>query len=419
MFLTIVILVGALLLLFGLVSRRLSGTLITAPMVFVGVGLAIGGSGLGLVDMDVEGGALHVLGEVTLALVLFADAARIDVRSLGREAGLPARLLGVAMPLVVAAGAGMALLLFPSLGVLEAALLGAILAPTDAALSQSVLHARGVPARIRQALNVESGLNDGLALPVVVVLISLASGHARGAGDWAWFIGRQVVLGPAIGLAICVAGGWLVRRASEADWMTQDFRRLSGMALALLAFGVAEAAGGNGFLAAFVGGLGLGHTQRDQIDDLYAFVEAEGQFLMLLVFTALGALLIGPALARSTWRSWLYVAASLTVVRMVPVGLSMLGARARLDTTSFLGWFGPRGLASLLFALLLIEDGTMPHRDEVFAVVILTVFASVLLHGLTAAPLSKLYGRRLQEAEGLMEHEDVTEHPLRMSASEN
>ncbi|HBQ15885.1 MAG TPA: hypothetical protein DEF51_33740 [Myxococcales bacterium] len=419
MFLTIVILVGALLLLFGLVSRRLSETIVTAPMVFVGVGLAIGGSGLGLVEMEVEGGGLHVLGEVTLALVLFADAARIDVRSLAHEAGLPARLLGVAMPLVVAAGAGMALLLLPSFGVFEAALLGAILAPTDAALSQSVLHVRAVPARIRQALNAESGLNDGLALPVVVVLISLASGHGRGAGDWAWFIGRQVVLGPAIGLAICVSGGWLVRRASEADWMTQDFRRLSGMALPLLAFGVAEAAGGNGFLAAFVGGLGLGHTQREQADDLYAFVEAEGQFLMLLVFTALGALLIGPALARATWRSWLYVAASLTVVRMVPVGLSMLGARARLDTTSFLGWFGPRGLASLLFALLLIEDGTMPHRDEVFAVVILTVFASVLLHGLTAAPLSKLYGRRLQEAEGLMEHEDVTEHPLRVRASEN
>ena len=355
MFLTIVILVGALLLLFGLVSRRLSETIVTAPMVFVGVGLAIGGSGLGLVEMEVEGGGLHVLGEVTLALVLFADAARIDVRSLAHEAGLPARLLGVAMPLVVAAGAGMALLLLPSFGVFEAALLGAILAPTDAALSQSVLHVRAVPARIRQALNAESGLNDGLALPVVVVLISLASGHGRGAGDWAWFIGRQVVLGPAIGLAICVSGGWLVRRASEADWMTQDFRRLSGMALPLLAFGVAEAAGGNGFLAAFVGGLGLGHTQREQADDLYAFVEAEGQFLMLLVFTALGALLIGPALARATWRSWLYVAASLTVVRMVPVGLSMLGARARLDTTSFLGWFGPRGLASLLFALLSVS----------------------------------------------------------------
>lgn len=410
-------LVGALLVGFGLVSRRLAATPLTAPMIFVAVGFAASEHGLGWVHAELGDQAIHGLGELTLTLVLFADASRIDLGALRRELGLPVRLLGIGMPLTIGAGTAVAKLLMPELSWMEAATLGTILAPTDAALGQAVVSLPAVPERIRQALNVESGLNDGIAVPVVLVFISLASRtpEGRSMGEWALFAAEQVTLGPLTGVVIGGLGGRLIGLAKARGWMSETYYRLSGIGLALLCFAVAGAIGGNGFIAAFVGGLFLGHVQRRDGEPLFELMEAESHLLMLLVFTILGGAMLGPALQEARWQDFAYAAASLTVIRMVPVALSLIGARLDLSTVLFLGWFGPRGLASVLFALLLLEQSGIPHESTVYSAAMLTVLGSVALHGLTAAPIAARYGRRFADSVEGAELTEVTKHPLRTS----
>lgn len=410
-------LVAGAILLFGVVSRRLSGTVITPPIIFVALGLALGPAALGLLEVDMGEGGIHVLAELTLVFILFGDSARIDLRALRRELGLPIRLLGVGMPLTIGLGMVLAKLLFEELSWFEAGVLGAVLAPTDAALGQAVVSSEAVPLRIRQALNVESGLNDGIALPLVMVLAAL--GSAPGAGersglDWALFATLQVTLGPLVGVAVGWLGGKLVASADERGWMDGNFERLSGLAMALFTFGLAESVGGNGFIAAFVAGLTLGNTQRDRCEWIYEFLEAEGQLLMVLVFLFFGASLAPVAVAGADWSVLGYALLSLTVVRMLPVAVSLMGSKLRPISVAFLGWFGPRGLATVLFAILVIDEASLPHGEEIFVVALLTALLSVVAHGLTSAPGAAGYGRAVASVESCAaEHERVTEHPLR------
>ena len=402
---------------YGLVSKRLENTMITPPMVFVTLGLVFGTGGLESLGMSVNENVIHVLAELTLVLVLFGDAARIDLRVLRKELGLPVRLLGIGMPLTIALGAMCAKLVFPQITWLEAAALGAILAPTDAALGQAVVSSPAVPLRIRQALNVESGLNDGIALPVVLVFAALASmggGEGRTASEWVQFAALQVTLGPLAGVVIAWVGGRLISWSDGRGWMSGNFARLAGIALALLAFSAAELIGGNGFIAAFVAGMTLGNSQRGKCEYLYTFLEAEGQLLVLLVFLLLGVSLAWPAIAQGDGRMWVYAVLSLTVIRMVPVAISMIGSGLRAPSVVFLGWFGPRGLASLLFAILILEEAALPHGESIFNVVILTVLASIFAHGMSAAPAAKWYGQMAGDATHCPEeHETVIEQPLR------
>lgn len=413
----ILALVGALLVSFGLVSAKLSRSPLTAPMLFTGVGILVSERSLGWVELDLEGHAVHALGEITLTMVLFGDAARIRLDALRRELGLPVRLLGIGMPLTIAAGAGVAKLLMPELTWMEAATLGTILAPTDAALGQAVVSLSAVPARIRQALNVESGLNDGIAVPVVLIFFSLASRTSEGQtmGEWAIFATEQVTLGPAAGLGIAWLGARAIARARKKGWMDESYYRLSGIGIALLCFTVASAIGGNGFIAAFVGGMTLGNLQRKYGEPLFELMEAESQLLMVLVFTVLGGSMLGPAFAEARWQDFAYAAASLTVIRMIPVALSLVGSGVSGRTVLFLGWFGPRGLASVLFALLLLERSGIPHAQQVYTAAMLTVFASVVLHGATAAPFASAYARSVARATDAPEHAEVEDHPLRHS----
>ena len=401
---------------YGLVSKRLEGTMVTPPMVFVVLGLLFGGGSLESLGMDADQRVIHVLAELTLVLVLFGDAARIDLRVLRDEFGLPVRLLGVGLPLTILAGALIGKLVLPNLTWLEAAALGAILAPTDAALGQAVVSAPSVPLRIRQALNVESGLNDGIALPVVLIFAALASmggGEGRSAADWVQFAALQVTLGPLAGVAVAWIGGRLITWSDSREWMDGRFARLAGISLALLSFASAELIGGNGFIAAFVAGMTLGNSQRGKCEYLYSFLEAEGQLLALLVFLLLGLSFAWPTLAESDANMWLYAGLSLTVVRMVPVAISMIGSALRPPSVLFLGWFGPRGLASLLFAILILEEAALPHGQLVFNVVILTVLGSVFAHGMSAAPAATWYGKLASDASRCpAEHKPVTEHPV-------
>jgi len=403
---------------FGLVSRRLTDSPLTPPLVFVGLGVLFGPWGLDWLHLGVEHGAMHLLAELTLILVLFGDAARIDLSALRRELGLPVRLLAIGMPLTILFGALVGKWLFPQLGWLEAAVLGAVLAPTDAALGQAVVSNSAVPTRVRQALNVESGLNDGIVLPVVLVLAALASMSAemtRSASDWGRFAAMQVTLGPLVGIAVAWVGNKLLKWSTAKGWMEPPFERLTGLALALLAFACAEHVGGNGFIAAFVAGMMLGQWTRGRCEWLYDFLDAEGQLLMLLVFLAFGVSFVAPALETASWRNLAYAILSLTVIRMVPVAIALIGTGLRFPTVLFLGWFGPRGLASILFGILVLDEADLPNEGLIFQLVMLTVLFSIVAHGVSAAPLARRYAAMATDPEHCPEeHRAVLDHPLRM-----
>ena len=403
---------------FGLLSKRLAQSPLTPPLVFVLLGVVFGPWGLDWLQLNIEHGVMHVLAELTLILVLFGDAARIDFSALRQELGLPVRLLAIGLPLTIALGTVVAKLLFPELEWLEAAVLGTVLAPTDAALGQAVVSNTGIPVRIRQALNVESGLNDGIALPAVLVLAAMASmgmGGSRSASAWAQFAALQVTLGPLAGIVVAWIGFKLLKWSSDKGWMQPPFERLAGLALALLAFAVADQVGGNGFIAAFVAGMMLGQWTRGRCEWLYDFLEAEGQLLMLLVFLAFGTSFAVPALETASWQTVAYGALSLTAIRMVPVAIAMAGTGLQRPTVLFLGWFGPRGLASILFGILVLARADLAHENLVFQVVMLTVLFSVVAHGLSAAPLAGWYASMAADPEHCPEeHKPVMNHPLRV-----
>ena len=412
--------IAAALLAFGAVSRKAERSPITPPIVFLGLGLAFGQAGLGWMELDVGHGVVHGMAELTLVIVLFIDASRIDLACLRRERGLPIRLLGIGMPLTIALGGAVAFGVFPGLGWVEAMLLAAVLAPTDAALGQAVVSSPLVPVRIRQSLNVESGLNDGIALPVVLVFAALGgvmAGHPveGGAAGWVTLALLQLTLGPLAGTAVGFLGGRLIGAATERGWVNESFEELAALGLALLAFAGAELIGGNGFIAAFVAGMVVGNTARGICKSLYEFGEAEGQLLALLVFLVFGAVLVPAAWAYTDGPMVLYAVLSLTLVRMLPVALSLLGSGLHPVSLLFLGWFGPRGLASILFALLVVQAAGERDLHHFQATVTWTVLLSTLLHGLTAYPLARRYGayvsRRVEP--DVHEHAAMTEHPVR------
>ncbi len=412
--------------LFALISRRAEAGMVTAPMVFTGFGFLMGGAVLRVVEPSLESAGLQALAEITLVVALFTDAARIDLRRLGREHHVPLRLLGISLPLTVFAGTGLAMLLFPELGLWPAALIGVMLAPTDAALGQAVVSDPRVPQQVRQALNVESGLNDGLAFPALLFVASLAGAGAAedlgvgsggiGITGWTTFIAGQLVLGPLVGVVVGLGGAMLVERANSRGWMNDIFLRISTLSLAILAFTGAELVGGNGFIAAFAGGLAVGTRSREVLDGVEDFGETEGQLLTLLVFLLFGAVLL-PDLHALGWRHLLYAVLSLTAVRMLPVALSLVGTRLAPSTVLFLGWFGPRGLASIIYLLLVLEAGAVPGMEEIKRVVFLTVVLSIALHGATAAPLAGRYGRRIKALDAAPEHRPVFPFPVRMRST--
>jgi NhaP-type Na+/H+ or K+/H+ antiporter len=409
--------VAAFVLAYGLVSRRLETTPVTGPMLFVGAGILLGASGLNLLDIGMDDGAVRILAEATLVLLLFTDAIRIDLGRLRQQLDLPVRLLGIGLPLTVIAGAGAAMALLPELGIWEATLLAAILAPTDAALGQAVVSNPKVPVRIRQALNVESGLNDGIMLPVITVLLAAAAVTVdlETPSFWAEFAARQIGFGVLVGGAIGFGGGRLIVWFSGRDWMDGVFRQLATLAVGVGAFATAEMLGGNGFVGAFVAGLAFGAAAREHCGRAYEFAEDEGQLLALLTFLFFGAALAGPALSELTWRIAVYAGLSLTLVRMVPVAIGLLGSGLHPRTVAYLGWFGPRGLASILFGLFILEEAELPAGDDLFLVVTWTVLASVVLHGATSVMLSDHYAKWFsrRDEEPMPEAAPVDEMPTR------
>jgi NhaP-type Na+/H+ or K+/H+ antiporter len=367
-----------------------------------------------LIPLQISNEGLHLLAEVTLILVLFSDAANIDLAQLRRDHNLPIRMLLIGMPLTIALGAMVAFLFFDGLGPWEAALLAAILAPTDAALGQAVVSNRLVPVRIRQALNVESGLNDGVALPFILLFAAFASAmHAEtNAAEWLVFGAKQVVFGPLAGIAIGYVGAKLVSSCYRRQWMSESAEGMIALGLAFGAFALAEVVHGNGFIAAFVGGLTFGNTLKQKCQFLYEFAESEGQILILLTFTAFGAAMIPQAMGAVTIMHIVFGILVLTVLRMLPVQLSLIGTGIKPVTSIFLGWFGPRGLASILFVLLILEEAELANESTLFAAVIVTVTLSVVLHGMTAGPAARWYGSMSQQMGECEENRPVSDEPF-------
>ena len=384
---------------FALVSGRLSLSPVTAPMVFTAVGVLLGVVGGPWFHLDLENEAVSLLVEVTLVLVLFTDAVRIDLRKLRSQILLPARLLGIGLPLTIALGTLAAAALFGGLTIVEAALIAAILAPTDAALGQAVVSDKRLPVRIRQGLNVESGLNDGIMVPIVTVFLAIAATETGGASrNWGLFAAQQIGFGLLAGAIAGVLGGWLLHRFASAGFVDGIYRQLATIAIAVAAFTSAGVMGGNGFIAAFVAGLAFSHVAREQCKNVQDFTEDEGELLGSITFLVFGAVLAAPVLGALTWQIALYVVLSLTVVRMLPVLIALTGSHTRFETRLFMGWFGPRGLASILFALLVFEQLSGTVAETVFTVAVWTILVSVFAHGMTASPWTSRLARRLGDA---------------------
>lgn len=403
--------------LFSLISSRLRQSVVTAPMVFALFGLLIGDGGFGLLRLQFGNGAIHLLTELTLVVVLFTDASRIDLKLLRREHNLPVRLLAIGLPISIALGTFAAWFLFEELNLWQAAALATIVAPTDAALAHVVVTNKLVPVRIRQAISVESGLNDGLCLPLFVIFLCGAriAEHPETATYWIQFVTMQVGLGPLVGIGVGYVGGKLIESASLRKWISHSFLELTTLALALLAYGTAEMVGGNGFIAAFCAGLTVGSVSRTLCVAIREFAEAEGQLLTLLVFLCFGAALLPMAFANITWIGFFYSLMGLTVLRMFPVAISLIGTKLRPETRLFVGWFGPRGVASIVFALMLLNETAVPAHKEIFAVAMMTVALSVISHGLTAYPLAKWYAGRteaMKDADSAIENKPITEMPF-------
>ena len=378
---------------FAAISGRIAGTPITAAMVFTAVGLLFGSEALGLVELAPAGETVKLLAEATLALVLFADASRIEVRVLRSELSVPLRLLGLGLPLTLVAGFVVALLVFPELLWAEALLLAVILAPTDAALGQAVVTLKRLPSRVRQGLNVESGLNDGICVPLFWIVLAVAQAESGAIGDGAALrlVLEQIGYGILAGLVAGVAAACVVVVAGRKGFVGGAWLQVVPLAAAGLAFGIADPIGGSGFIAAFVGGFVFGALRRRIGGEVSHLIEEAGEVFSAVTFIVFGAVLLGPALGDLTWSVALYAILSLTVVRMLPVAIAMLGTGARRPTLAFLGWFGPRGLASIVFAVLVLEEGGLPHDDVILVTIYVAIGLSVFAHGFTAAPLANRY----------------------------
>lgn len=383
-----------LILVFGLFSRRAEHSMITAPMVFVTAGIILSFFIPGDIKDNIEAPWVKLVAEVTLILVLFVDSSTLDLKELMKNRRLPMRLLLVGLPITMIMGILIALPMFPGENVWLIALMALILSPTDAALGLAVVTSERVPLTVRQTINVESGLNDGFALPPILVCLAVLSGgeHAdEGLSYWGLFTLKQFVIGPIIGGLIGWVGGYAVDQCSKREWMSTTFQRLASLSIAVLAYAAAEALGGNGFIAAFFSGMLLGTKTHAFREAIHGFGESLGQILVLLIFLVTGLLIIPLSYPHWDLVSFLYAALSLTVIRMVPVAVSLMGTGLDRKTVNFIGWFGPRGIASVLYLLMAVIQLRVAGHERIFSVISLTVLLSIFLHGMSAVPLSKIF----------------------------
>jgi NhaP-type Na+/H+ or K+/H+ antiporter len=365
-------------------------------MIFLSLGVTFSVSEL--ITPETGGTFLHPVAEVTLVVLLFLDAAQTDFAALKRRFVWPVRMLVIGLPLAIAFGVIAGALFFPDWPIFAVALAAAILAPTDAALGQAVVTNEAVPIRPRRALTVESGLNDGLALPAVLFFAALAAAsEAQDSAEWLIYGAKQILLGPLAGAIVGFIGGWAFLRAKSAGSTSDIYEGVGALALAGSAYLGAVLIGGNGFISAFVAGLAFGMVIKGACKFVYEFTESEGQLLTWSAFFLLGATLVPDAIAHLTLPMLGLILVSLFIVRPLAIWVSLFGTDAHGTTKMFFGWFGPRGLATALFALLVMEN--LPHAlgQDILHLAINAVWISAILHGVTAAPGARWYGAKTKQ----------------------
>jgi NhaP-type Na+/H+ or K+/H+ antiporter len=410
------------------VSRRLTGTPVTSAMVFVVIGVLVGPLVIDQVTAAPTGEGVRTLAELTLAVVLFADASRIKPRVLRHEYAVPLRLLGIGLPLTIALGAALAALIFGQLNGTEVIVLAILLAPTDAALGAAVVTEPRLPSRIRQGLNVESGLNDGICVPLLLIALAAAEveDNASTGHHAIRIVAEQIGYGILGGVAAGLVAAGVVAFAYRRNLVTEPWLQVVPVGGAGLAYGIAAALGGSGFIAAFVAGAIFGALVSRESEQASRLSEELGDLLGGVTFLVFGAVLLGPALQHLTWRIVLYAVLSLTLIRMLPVAIAMIGTDARKPTVAFLGWFGPRGLASIVFAVIVVEEAHLPGASTILTTTYVTIGLSVIAHGVSAAPLAGRYARwyeshrrdQLPSMESVPAHEHRTRGAPHASATE-
>lgn len=389
-----VLLIGGALLAYALLSRRLAGSPLTPAVVFVVVGVVVGSGVLDLLRLPIGSGELRLLAETTLALVLFTDASRLDSRRVIHDRRLPVRLLALALPLTIVVGGFLAALVFPGLALFEAVALAVLLAPTDAALGQTVVSDERLPGMVREGLSVESGLNDGICVPLLIGALSIAELEAEPefAGEIARSFVVEITVAVVVGVLVGAAVGALARLAERHGLVDGGWWRVVPLVAAALAYVGTDAAGGSGFIASFVAGLAYGRAVgREDARRSTELSEEVGSYLSAVTFLLFGAVLVPVALAELDVATVAYAVLSLTLVRMLPVALSLTGTGARWPTRAFVGWFGPRGLATVVFALTVVEEFDVPGASRIVSVATVTVLLSILAHGLSAGALTSRY----------------------------
>jgi sodium/hydrogen antiporter len=385
---------GALLVVAG-VSRRLTDTPFTPAMAFVLIGLLVGPFVFDEVTVAPASGTVRTLAEATLAVVLFADASRIKLRVLRQEYAVPLRLLAIGLPLTIVIGALLAAAMFAHLKAAEAVVLAVLLAPTDAALGQAVVTEPRLPSRIRQGLNVESGLNDGICVPLLLIALAAADVEAKTATSHhaVSIVAEEIGYGILAGVAAGLAAAAVVAIGHRRDLISESWLQVIPIAGAALAYGCAVALGGSGFIAAFLAGAIFGGLVPEESEEASRLNEELGAVLGGVTLLIFGAVLLGPTLEHVSWQIALYAGVSLTVVRMLPVAIAMLGSAAKWPTVGFLGWFGPRGLASIVFAVITVQQAHLAGVETILRATYVTIGLSVFAHGITAVPLARRYAR--------------------------
>jgi NhaP-type Na+/H+ or K+/H+ antiporter len=376
---------------YAVLSGALGRTVLTPAIFFLSAGILLGDAVLGWFVVEADGAALRLIAETTLALVLFADASRINIGLLRREIAVPARLLGIGLPLTIVAGAAAALLLLPGLTLVEAALLAIAVAPTDAALGQKVVSDERVPSRIRQGLNVESGLNDGLCVPLLLIALAFASAEGGSETEPVRLVLEEIGFGVLGGLVAGVISAYGLRLGRQRGWVASAWAPLVPLAAIGMAYGLATVLHGSGLIAAFTAGMAFGTIASEGEMRATDMLETVGDGFSAATFFVFGAAILPVVMQGFGWALLGFVVAALTVARMLPVALALLGTRARVPTVAFVGWFGPRGLASIVFAVLILQAEPIPNLDLILATISLTVIVSVYAHGVTALPLTERY----------------------------
>jgi NhaP-type Na+/H+ or K+/H+ antiporter len=387
--------------LYSALAGRVDRSMVTGPILFIAFGLICGPLGFGLLDGDIEGVEVRVVADITLALILFIDAANADLKILTRNIKIPRRMLLVGMPLVIALGVAFGWVLFPGVSIYELCILATMLAATDAALGKGVITNMDVPARVREGLNAESGLNDGLAVPVLFVFIALATGTGGDQGSTSLALGlvaRELGIGLIVGLGLTFVGAKLASWCFRQGWFSDVWKQILVVALALACFATAQSLHGSGYIAAFVGGLLFGRLAGASTHELVHSAEGVGELLALATWVMFGAAVVGQAWAGMTWQIVVYSLLSLTVIRMLPMVLSLAGTGESLEGKLFLAWFGPRGLASIVF-IIIVASYNLPAFSTLVHTVVCTVTLCVLAHGLTANAWARGFGARSKALE--------------------